>query len=89
VIITPILVAVAQQIGMDLVHLGVMVVFNLVVGIITPPVGTSLYVVADITKLPFEVVAKETLKYIPPLLVVLGLITYWPQFVLFIPKLLE
>jgi tripartite ATP-independent transporter DctM subunit len=89
VIITPILVAVAQQIGIDLVHLGVMVVFNLVIGIITPPVGTSLYIVADITKLPFEVVSKETLKYIPPLLVVLGLITYWPQFVLFIPKLLE
>jgi tripartite ATP-independent transporter DctM subunit len=89
VIITPILVAVAQQIGIDLVHLGVMVVFNLVIGIITPPVGTSLYIVADITKLPFETVAKETMKYIPPLLVVLGLVTYWPQFVLFIPKLLE
>jgi tripartite ATP-independent transporter DctM subunit len=89
VIVTPILVAVAQQIGIDLVHLGVMVVFNLVIGIITPPVGTSLYIVADITKLPFEVVSKETLKYIPSLLVVLGLITYWPQFVLFIPRLLE
>jgi tripartite ATP-independent transporter DctM subunit len=89
VIITPILVAVAQQMGMDLVHLGVMVVFNLVLGIITPPVGTSLYIVADITKLPFETVAKETLKYIPPLLVVLGLITYWPELVLFIPKFFE
>ena len=66
VIVTPILVGVAQQIGMDLVHLGVMVVFNLVIGIITPPVGTSLYIVADITKLPFEAVAKETLKYLPP-----------------------
>jgi len=87
VIVTPILVAVAQQLDMDLVHLGVMVVFNLVIGIITPPVGTSLYIVADITKLPFETVAKETLKYIPPLLVVLGLITYCPQLVLFIPNL--
>jgi tripartite ATP-independent transporter DctM subunit len=87
VIVTPILVAVAQQIGMDLVHLGVMVVFNLVIGIITPPVGTSLYIVADITKLPFETVAKETLKYLPPLLVVLALITYWPQLVLFVPNL--
>jgi len=89
VIVTPILVVVAQQIGLDLIHLGVMVVFNLVIGIITPPVGTSLYIVADITKLPFEVVAKETLKYIPPLLVVLGLITYWPQFVLFLPNLFQ
>ncbi len=87
VIVTPILVVVAQQIGMDLVHLGVMVVFNLVIGIITPPVGTSLYIVADITKLPFETVAKETLKYLPPLLVVLALITYWPQLVLFVPNL--
>ena len=87
VIVTPILVAVAQQIGMDLVHLGVVVVFNLVIGIITPPVGTSLYIVADITKLPFETVAKETLKYLPPLLVVLALITYWPQLVLFVPNL--
>jgi TRAP-type transport system large permease protein len=87
VIVTPILVGVAQQIGMDLVHLGVMVVFNLVIGIITPPVGTSLYIVADITKLPFEVVAKETLKYLPPLLVVLALVTFWPQMVLFVPNL--
>jgi tripartite ATP-independent transporter DctM subunit len=87
VIVTPILVAVAQQMDMDLVHLGVMVVFNLVIGIITPPVGTSLYIVADITKLSFETVSKETLKYLPPLLIVLGLVTYWPQLVLFIPNL--
>jgi tripartite ATP-independent transporter DctM subunit len=89
VIITPILVAVAGQLHMDLIHLGVIVVFNLVVGIITPPVGTSLYIIADITKLPFERVAKETFKYIPPLLIVLALITYWPQLVLFIPNLFE
>ena len=66
VIVTPILVGVGQQIGMDPVHLGVMVVFNLVIGIITPPVGTALYIVSDITKLPFEKVSKETLKYLPP-----------------------
>ena len=89
VIVTPILVGVGQQIGMDPVHMGVMVVFNLVIGIITPPVGTALYIVADITKLPFEKVSKETLKYLPPLLVVLILVVYWPQFVLFIPNLFK
>lgn len=89
VIVTPILVGVGQQIGMDPVHLGVMVVFNLVIGIITPPVGTALYIVSDITKLPFETVCKETLKYLPPLLVVLVLVVYWPQFVLFIPNLFK
>lgn len=89
VIVTPILVGVGQQIGMDPVHLGVMVVFNLVIGIITPPVGTALYIICDITKLPFETVSKETLKYLPPLLVVLILVVYWPQFVLFIPNLFK
>ncbi len=89
VIVTPILVGVGQQIGMDPVHLGVMVVFNLVLGIITPPVGTALYIVSDITKLPFEKVSKETLKYLPPLLIVLILVVYWPQFVLFIPNLFK
>lgn len=89
VIMTPILVAVAQQIGVDLIHLGVMIVFNLVIGIITPPVGTSLYIIADITKLPFESVAKETLKYIPPLIIVLILITFWPEMTLFIPNLFK
>lgn len=89
VIVTPILVTVAQQIGIDLIHLGVMVVFNLVIGIITPPVGTSLYIAADITKLPFETVSRETLKFLFPLLIVLGMITYWPDLVLFVPRLLE
>jgi len=89
VIVTPILVGVGQQIGMDPVHMGVMVVFNLVIGIITPPVGTALYIVADITKLPFEKVCRETLKYLPPLLIVLILVAYWPQFVLFIPNLFK
>lgn len=89
VIVTPILVGVGQQIGMDPVHMGVMVVLNLVIGIITPPVGTALYIVSDITKLPFETVSKETLKYLPPLLVVLVLVVYWPQFVLFIPNLFK
>ena len=48
VIVTPVLVSIAVNIGVDLVHLGLVTVFALMIGLITPPIGTSLYIVADV-----------------------------------------
>lgn len=87
-ILTPILVGMASVLNLDMVHLGVWMVFALMIGIVTPPVGGSLYIVCDIAQIPFERLVKRTLPYYIPLVVALLLITYFPQIVTFLPNLL-
>ena len=85
---TPILVSIALRLNIDLVHLGLVTVFALMIGLITPPIGTSLYIVADIASIPFEKLVKATLVYLIPMIAVLFLIAFVPEIVLFLPKLL-
>jgi len=65
----------------------VVIVLALMIGIITPPVGMSLYIVSDITKLPFERVTKAVLPYTIALVIALLLTAYLPEVVMYIPKL--
>jgi len=88
VILTPILLPVAISMGIDPVFFGVLVVVNLAIGCITPPVGLDLFVVTAITKVPIERITKAILPYLLVLLVDLVVITYFPQIILFIPNLL-
>ena len=87
VIVTPILVPLAPQLGLDLVHLGVIVVLSLMIGIITPPVGISLFIVSDIVNIPFERIARATAPYVVALVIALLVVTYLPDIVLWIPKM--
>ena len=87
VIVTPILVPMAPALGLDIVHFGVVIVLALMIGIITPPVGMSLYIVADITKIPFERVTRAVFPYLVALIVALLLVAYLPDAVMFIPRL--
>ncbi len=86
VIITPILVPMAPMLGLDIVHFGVVIVLALMIGIITPPVGISLYIVADITKIPFERVTKACFPYLVALIIALLLVAYLPDAVMYIPR---
>jgi TRAP-type C4-dicarboxylate transport system permease large subunit len=61
-------------------------ILNLMIGLLTPPVGPVLYVLVSITKVPFERVARSVLIFILPLVFVLLLITYVPELVTFIPR---
>jgi len=88
VIVTPILVTIAHSIGVDLIHLGLIIVLGLMIGLITPPVGTSLYILSDVASLPFERVVRATLVFVIPLVAVLYLVTYIPSLSLFLPRLL-
>ena len=88
VIVTPILVTIAHSIGIDLIHLGLIIVLGLMIGLITPPVGTSLYILSDVANLPFERVVRATLVFTIPLIAVLYLVTYIPSLSLFLPRLL-
>ena len=84
----PILKPVILGMGIDPVHFGVIFVLNLMIGLLTPPVGPVLFIMSNITGLPFEKIAKACFPFIIPLVIVLLLITYVPGFVLWLPNLL-
>ena len=88
VIVTPILVSIALALDIDLVHLGLITVFALMIGLITPPIGTSLYIVSDIASISFERLARATMIYLFPLIGLLLFLAFTPNLVLFIPRLL-
>jgi len=87
-ILTPILLPIAQQLGVDPIHFGLIMVMNLVIGVVTPPVGIVLFVATAITGLSFEQVVKAVMPFLIASLVILGIVTYWEAGVLFIPNLL-
>jgi tripartite ATP-independent transporter DctM subunit len=88
VIMTPILLPVATGLGMDPVQFGIMLVFNLAIGLITPPVGNVLFVGCAIGRTSIEKVIKTVGLFLIPMLVVLLLITYVPFFSLALPDAL-
>ncbi len=85
IMLTPILLPVASLVGIDPIHLGVVMVLNLMVGLITPPVGLCLFVVADIADLPVVRLIRALLPFFLPLISVLLLITYVPELVMYLP----
>jgi len=87
ILLAPIFYPIIVNLGIDPVHFGIIVILNLMIGNLTPPVGPVLFVVATIGKVPFFKAFRYTLPFILPLLIVLLLITYIPQIVLFIPNM--
>lgn len=77
-ILVPIIMPIAQALNIDLVHLGVVLVLNLSIGQVTPPVGPNLYVAADIGKVPFEIICRRILPMLGVSLLTLLLVTYIP-----------
>ncbi|MGR3792972.1 TRAP transporter large permease [Vannielia sp. SX4] len=88
VIFTPTLVGMGVALGVDPVHLGVVIVLNLTVGLITPPLGWCLYIVTEIAEIRFIDTAKAILPFLIPILLVLLLITYVPSIVTYPGELL-
>lgn len=86
-ILVPILVPICQQLGIDLVHFGLVMVLNLMIGLLHPPMGMVLFVLARVAKLSVERTTIAILPWLFPLLGSLLLITYVPKLVLWLPKL--
>ena len=86
-ILVPILVPICQQLGIDLVHFGLVMVLNLMIGLLHPPMGMVLFVLARIAKLSVERTTMAILPWLIPLLGSLAVITYFPQLVLWLPKM--
>lgn len=85
-VIAPIIAKPLIAAGVDPVHLGMVVVFNLMIGLVTPPMGLSLYLVADIAKVKMRDVLKEMLPFYVPLVGTLILITYVPWITTVVPR---
>jgi C4-dicarboxylate transporter DctM subunit len=88
ILTVPILFPVATQLGIDPVHFGVVIVLNLMIGSLSPPVGVNIFVTAAMAKVPVMRVAREVMAFIWILILVLLIITYIPQTVLWIPQML-
>ena len=87
-VIVPILIPTAQALGVDMVHFGVVVVVNLMIGLITPPYGLLLFIVANITRAPFSAIVKDTMPFIYALIASLAIITAFPDCILWLPRLM-
>ncbi len=87
-ILAPILFPIATELGIDPVHLGIIMVVNLEIGMVTPPVGLNLFVAAGITGMPIFKVVRAALPWLSVLVLFLIIVTYVPQIALFLPNLL-
>ena len=87
-IFTPIFLPICTSLGMDPVHFGVMLIFNMCIGSMTPPVGSVLFVGCGITKMSIERVSAMLVPYFLVLIAILMLITYVPAISLAIPQAL-
>lgn len=87
-IIVPIFIPTAKTLGIDLVHFGVVVVVNIMIGLLTPPYGLLLFVLANMTKQPLGSIVREAVPFIAAAIVVLVIITLFPETVLWLPRLI-
>ena len=87
-IATPILLPIAQQIGIDPIQFGIMVILNCGIGLLTPPVGAVLFIGSAVAKLPMEKVVKATLPFYLCMIIALLLITFIPGISLWLPSVL-
>ncbi|WP_312211835.1 TRAP transporter large permease [Pseudescherichia sp.] len=87
-ILTPVLLPVTNSLGIDPVHFGMIMMVNLGIGLITPPVGSVLFVASAVSKQKIETVVKAMLPFYAMLLVVLGMVTYIPAISLWLPGIL-
>lgn len=84
-IMVPVLLPVATEFGVDPLHFGMIVIFNLMIGLVTPPIGLVLYVLSSVTEVPFGTVVRGTAPFLIPLGAALMLITFVPAISLWLP----
>jgi C4-dicarboxylate transporter DctM subunit len=87
-IIVPVFIPTAQALGIDMVHFGVMVVVNIMLGLVTPPYGLLLFVMTSITGVPLRDIVRDVLPFLLAMIAALAVITFVPETVLWLPRLL-
>jgi C4-dicarboxylate transporter, DctM subunit len=87
-VVVPVFIPTAQALGIDMVHFGVMVVVNIMLGLVTPPYGLLLFVMTSITGVPLRSIVREVLPFLAVMVAALAVITFVPETVLWLPRLL-
>ena len=87
-LVLPMLIPVAANVGIDLIFFGVMTTLNMMIGILTPPMGMALFVVAQVGKMPVSTVTKGVLPFLIPIFLTLVTITVFPSIITFLPNLI-
>ena len=87
-VIVPVFVPTAQALGIDMVHFGVVVVFNIMIGLVTPPYGLLLFIASNLSDTPLRHIIRDTLPFVGAMIVALGIITFVPETVLWLPQVL-
>jgi C4-dicarboxylate transporter DctM subunit len=86
-IVVPVFIPTAQALGIDLVHFGVVVVVNIMIGLVTPPYGLLLFIMASISGEPLRDIVRDTLPFLFAMIVALAILTFVPETVLWLPRL--
>ena len=86
-VIVPIMIPTARALGIDMVHFGVVVVINVMIGLVTPPFGLLLFVVANMTRQPLAAIVRECVPFIAAAIVVLAIVTFVPDTILWLPRI--
>ncbi len=87
-ILVPILLPITESLGIDPIHFGIVMILNLMIGLLTPPVGMVLFVLSSVSGVPFERIAKASMPYVLVLGVALMFFTFIPQLVMVVPNYL-
>jgi tripartite ATP-independent transporter DctM subunit len=85
-IVVPVFIPIAQALGLDMVHFGVVVVLNIMLGLITPPYGLLLFIMTNIAGVPLRDIVREVLPFLLAMLVVLAAVTFVPELALWLPR---
>jgi C4-dicarboxylate transporter DctM subunit len=87
-VIVPVLLPTAHALGIDPVHFGVVVVVNIMIGLVTPPYGLLLFMMVKIAEVPLRDMVREVMPFLWVMIGALALMTFVPEIVLFLPRLL-
>ena len=85
-VVVPVLVPTAQALGIDMVHFGIVVVVNIMLGLVTPPYGLLLFIVAKLSGSPLTAVVRDTMPFVLAMIAALMVITFVPDLVLWLPR---
>jgi len=86
-VILPVLLPTAVALGVDPVHFGVVAVLNIMIGLVTPPYGLLLFMMTKIANVSLGALVRATLPFLGVMMIALAITTFWPDFVLFLPRL--
>jgi tripartite ATP-independent transporter DctM subunit len=87
-VIVPVLIPTAQALGIDMVHFGVVVVVNIMLGLVTPPYGLLLFIMTRIAEVPLKALVLDVLPFLYVMFAALAAITFFPDLVLWLPRLM-